>query len=307
MTVSWPRCTPPPRLLEHPTPLSSKPLPMSDILKRLAGLSLKSATCCSSSSKRREAARPRPPPSRPSSRGQRETRSRPCRSPSSGCGSSSSSSRAPLATTYPRPYCCGGSSRSRCSSASSTSCCIATSPCARRSGWRRTRRCRSSLRRRCELAVVDLTVLPTARREEEAQRPGQRGGPASLRPGARSAARAILLKLDEQEHVLVLSMHHIVSDGWSMGVLVRELGMLYAASPRASPRRCPSCRCSTPTTRCGSASGCRARSWSGTCRSGRSSSPEPARAGAAHRQAEASGADVPRCVAAREALAEYMN
>ena len=44
-------------------------------------------------------------------------------------------------------------------------------------------------------------------------------------------------------------MHHIVSDGWSMGVLVRELAALYEAFSRGpAARRCRSCRCSTPTT-----------------------------------------------------------
>ncbi|MFP2964422.1 condensation domain-containing protein, partial [Myxococcus sp. 1LA] len=41
--------------------------------------------------------------------------------------------------------------------------------------------------------------------------------------------RATLLKVAEGEHVLVLVMHHIVSDGWSMGILVRELVALYEA------------------------------------------------------------------------------
>jgi amino acid adenylation domain-containing protein len=41
--------------------------------------------------------------------------------------------------------------------------------------------------------------------------------------------RAKLLQLDDQEHVLLLTMHHIVSDGWSMGVLVQELATLYDA------------------------------------------------------------------------------
>jgi amino acid adenylation domain-containing protein len=39
--------------------------------------------------------------------------------------------------------------------------------------------------------------------------------------------RVKLLKLQEQEHILLLTMHHIVSDGWSLGVLVRELTDLY--------------------------------------------------------------------------------
>ncbi len=41
--------------------------------------------------------------------------------------------------------------------------------------------------------------------------------------------RASLLRLAEREHVLFLTMHHIVSDGWSMGVLYRELEQLYRA------------------------------------------------------------------------------
>jgi amino acid adenylation domain-containing protein len=39
--------------------------------------------------------------------------------------------------------------------------------------------------------------------------------------------RALLLRTGAEEHVLVLVMHHIVSDGWSMGVLLRELARLY--------------------------------------------------------------------------------
>ncbi|WP_275761271.1 non-ribosomal peptide synthetase [Ralstonia pseudosolanacearum] len=41
--------------------------------------------------------------------------------------------------------------------------------------------------------------------------------------------RGCLVKLDEQEHVLLITAHHIVSDGWSLGVLARELGSLYEA------------------------------------------------------------------------------
>ncbi|MCG1020013.1 non-ribosomal peptide synthetase module, partial [Mycetohabitans sp. B4] len=42
--------------------------------------------------------------------------------------------------------------------------------------------------------------------------------------------RACVIQLADDEHVLVLTKHHIVSDGWSIGVLVRELSALYAAS-----------------------------------------------------------------------------
>jgi len=47
--------------------------------------------------------------------------------------------------------------------------------------------------------------------------------------------RAKLLKLSEDDHLLLLTMHHIVSDGWSMGVLFRELSRLYGAFARGNP------------------------------------------------------------------------
>jgi amino acid adenylation domain-containing protein len=52
-----------------------------------------------------------------------------------------------------------------------------------------------------------------------------------------SLLRVHLLRLSEQEHVALVVMHHIVSDGWSMGVLVREVSALYEAfaAGRLSP------------------------------------------------------------------------
>ena len=47
--------------------------------------------------------------------------------------------------------------------------------------------------------------------------------------------RGRLIRMAEDDHVLLLTMHHIVSDGWSMGVLVRELGALYAAFHAGRP------------------------------------------------------------------------
>ena len=47
--------------------------------------------------------------------------------------------------------------------------------------------------------------------------------------------RARLLGLGEQRHVLVLTMHHIVTDGWSFRVLLRDLGLIYQALERGEP------------------------------------------------------------------------
>ncbi|MFE3578025.1 amino acid adenylation domain-containing protein [Streptomyces vinaceus] len=47
--------------------------------------------------------------------------------------------------------------------------------------------------------------------------------------------RVLLVRLAPEEHVCVLGMHHIVTDGWSMGIAARELGELYAAETEGRP------------------------------------------------------------------------
>ncbi|NOK23394.1 non-ribosomal peptide synthetase, partial [Corallococcus carmarthensis] len=87
------------------------------------------------------------------------------------------------------------------------------------------------------LEVVDLQGFDSSQREAEALRRVEQEmvKPFDLRKGPLS--RAMLVKLGAQEHVLSLTMHHIVSDGWSLGVLVREVSALYSAfaEGRSSP------------------------------------------------------------------------
>jgi len=80
------------------------------------------------------------------------------------------------------------------------------------------------------LARVDVAGLPAAPRDAEARRlaAGLAGLPFDLERGP--LLRAALLRLGAADHVLVLSMHHIVSDGWSMDLLVRELTALGAGA-----------------------------------------------------------------------------
>src|SRR5689334_7192942 len=82
---------------------------------------------------------------------------------------------------------------------------------------------------RLPLPFIDLSDLPLTEREtafrqlcdEEAQQP------FDLSTGP--LVRARLLRFSREEHVLLLSLHHIVSDLWSMGVLIREAATLYDA------------------------------------------------------------------------------
>jgi amino acid adenylation domain-containing protein len=87
------------------------------------------------------------------------------------------------------------------------------------------------------LPTVDLTLLPPSRREGEARRRAQAvaAEPFDLERGP--LLRAALLRLAPDEHLLVLAMHHLVSDGWSLGVFLRELAALYRAfaEGQASP------------------------------------------------------------------------
>ncbi|HEX3249416.1 MAG TPA: amino acid adenylation domain-containing protein, partial [Pyrinomonadaceae bacterium] len=78
-----------------------------------------------------------------------------------------------------------------------------------------------------QLPLVDLSgmVAPEAEVERLASEEAQRPFDLSVGP----LLRAQLLRVTDEEHVVVVTMHHIVSDGWSMNLLVREVSRLYEA------------------------------------------------------------------------------
>jgi amino acid adenylation domain-containing protein len=80
-----------------------------------------------------------------------------------------------------------------------------------------------------ELPVVDLRKLPAIERESEVRRlvTAEAQRPFDLSRGP--LLRGTVLRLGDEEHVGLLTMHHIVSDGWSTGILVREVATLYVA------------------------------------------------------------------------------
>jgi amino acid adenylation domain-containing protein/FkbM family methyltransferase len=86
-----------------------------------------------------------------------------------------------------------------------------------------------------DLAMADLRSLsPEAQAAEVRRRTaGEAALPFDLARGP--LIRTTLLRLAPEEHVLLLTQHHIVSDGWSMGLFVRELAALYRAFGRGEP------------------------------------------------------------------------
>ncbi len=92
---------------------------------------------------------------------------------------------------------------------------------------------------RFSLSVVDLGQFSDDEREREAQRlaTAEAQRPFDLSEG--QLFRASLLRLGEEDYILLCTMHHIVSDGWSMGVLYRELSVLYQAFTQRKPPPLP--------------------------------------------------------------------
>ncbi|QXH54365.1 non-ribosomal peptide synthetase [Pseudomonas maumuensis] len=87
------------------------------------------------------------------------------------------------------------------------------------------------------LAVLDLSQLPEALRQERlaAAVEAEARAPFDLAQGP--LLRSTLLRLGDEDHVWLYSMHHIVADGWSMGVILHEVANAYAELLRGVPAR----------------------------------------------------------------------
>jgi len=89
------------------------------------------------------------------------------------------------------------------------------------------------------LERIELSALPIQQRDAEVDRlvTEQLRRPFDLTttPGIRGT----VARLDEDDHVFILSMHHIVCDGWSLGIVYRELGAIYRALSRQEPHHLP--------------------------------------------------------------------
>lgn len=82
------------------------------------------------------------------------------------------------------------------------------------------------------LPVTDLSDLPDRAREEELSRLRTEHRTRPFPFGTGPLARWLLVRLADEEHVLLMAIHHLSLDGWSFTVLARELVSLYAADGR---------------------------------------------------------------------------
>jgi amino acid adenylation domain-containing protein len=89
------------------------------------------------------------------------------------------------------------------------------------------------------IQVVELSTLPERRKQAEVRRLARVAAqePFDLEQGP--LFRVQLLRLEAQEHLLLTTMHHIISDGWSLGILTHELAVLYGAFSAGRPSPLP--------------------------------------------------------------------
>jgi len=83
-----------------------------------------------------------------------------------------------------------------------------------------------------ELPVTDLRHLEAQAREQTTRALIDKEARCSFDLTTGPLLRVAVLRLSDEEHVLLLTLHHIIADGWSMNILVREVSLLYEAFAR---------------------------------------------------------------------------
>jgi amino acid adenylation domain-containing protein/non-ribosomal peptide synthase protein (TIGR01720 family) len=88
---------------------------------------------------------------------------------------------------------------------------------------------------RLRLPVEDLSELPAEEREAVARRRAAEEAQQAFDLARGPLIRARLLRLAADEHVALYTLHHLISDGWSMNLLIREIATLYTALTAGAP------------------------------------------------------------------------
>ena len=89
------------------------------------------------------------------------------------------------------------------------------------------------------LKIIDLQDLPPAEREASAQRLSALEAQYQFDLASGPLIKTTLLKLPPEEHRLLITMHHIITDGWSIGTFLQELRTLYSAFSNGLPSPLP--------------------------------------------------------------------
>ncbi|MDF5718830.1 MAG: condensation domain-containing protein, partial [Rhizonema sp. NSF051] len=89
------------------------------------------------------------------------------------------------------------------------------------------------------LLLTDLQELPKDKREAEVLRLAHKEAQHSFNLAKGPLLRVTLLRQTETDHALLLTMHHIISDGWSIGVLICEIAALYEVFSHGKPSPLP--------------------------------------------------------------------
>lgn len=93
-----------------------------------------------------------------------------------------------------------------------------------------------------EIPVVDLSLRPMDERHGEFRKRVQSNAETSFALHRGPLLKAELVSFAEDDHVLLVAMHHIIADGWSVGILISDLAMVYEsrvsnAAPLLPPAR----------------------------------------------------------------------
>ncbi|HKH44755.1 MAG TPA: amino acid adenylation domain-containing protein, partial [Thermoanaerobaculia bacterium] len=89
------------------------------------------------------------------------------------------------------------------------------------------------------LPLADLRALPAGRREPEAWRLAQEDARRPFDLARGPLLRVFLLQVDDEDFIAPSTLHHAVGDGWSSGLLFREMGLAYAALARGETPELP--------------------------------------------------------------------
>ena len=89
------------------------------------------------------------------------------------------------------------------------------------------------------LPIISIERFAEAEREFVVQRLANQEGRRAFDLASDSLFRTVVFRLGEQEHVLLAVMHHIISDGWSMNLLIRDVPLVYRALCQGVPSELP--------------------------------------------------------------------